>query len=174
MEYKHILNKDLRIAGIHIAELTLDYIESFLKQGNDGSNIGTLSIYYDGNYDYIVINLDRRDRDKILLFVETYMQLPDQKREEFKCEAGTLSSECSVLDDCISRRNSSEMIRIAGEMIVQESGKVRKMDLFGNIRRRYKDDYFKMNTAFNCGYMQGIRDERARRKAAGGNINDQD
>lgn len=168
MEYNNILNKELRIAGIHIADLTLDYIESFLKQWNDGSSIGTLTLYYDRAHDYIVINLDRRDHNKILSFVEIYMQLPDQKREEYKSEAESLSGECSVLDDCISRRNSSEMIRIAGEMIVRESGKVRKMDLFGNIRRRYKDDYFKMNTAFNCGYMQGIRDERARRKSAGG------
>lgn len=45
MEYKNILNKDLRIAGVHIADLDMDCIKSFIGQWDEKVRIGLLTVF---------------------------------------------------------------------------------------------------------------------------------
>ena len=46
MEYKNILNKDLRIAGVHIADLDMDCIKSFIGQWDEKVRIGLLTVFF--------------------------------------------------------------------------------------------------------------------------------
>lgn len=106
MEYKNILNKDLRIAGMHIAELPNEYKNNFVKQWGGDAPIDALTIYYDRQHDYLVVNMDEPMHDKFISLAEVYLQLDRKKRCEF---LDIISSEsvidaCEVLDNCIYLR----------------------------------------------------------------------
>ena len=106
MEYKNILNKDLRIAGIHIAELPKEYKNNFLKQWGGDVPIDALTIYYDRQHDYLVVNMDEPIHDKFINLAEVYLQLDDQKRCEFSdiIISKSVIDACEVLDNCIFLR----------------------------------------------------------------------
>lgn len=153
MEYKNILNKEFRIVGIHIADLTMDYVKSFLGQWNDGSAIGSLTMYYDKKQDYVVINLDNPNYKKVITFAESYINAFNQMMEQNRDQIDPRKSieEINVLNGCIYTRLLSEMI--------MNSPKKRKADKdLDTVCSGQKVDYLSIKNGFDCGYVRGYAD----------------
>lgn len=106
MEYTNILNKDLRIAGIHIEDLTIQYASRFLSQWEEGARLSQLIMYYDEAADFVVLNLDNKACELLLRFTEAYLQSSKEAREEIAGEATlkSISGCLAVLDRCTKCR----------------------------------------------------------------------
>lgn len=169
MEYNNILNKELRIAGIHISDMTTDHVKSILGQCDNGVRIDSLIVFFDKENDYLVVNTDDPCHAQLVSFIESYLVSSDQGRCEVKgkFESKTIKDIAKVLDDCISHRTMQEIIRIAAEMDTKEENGLDKFKLLNEIQKHDHENLFQLWKAYNCGYMQGVRNERARRKATG-------
>lgn len=114
MEYKNILNKDLRIAGIHIAELTEEYKNIFDREYGSHKNLQRLTRFYDSNSDYLVINLDYPGHKDCMDIAEKYLTMTKSERADVCAFMDRLgkTSLCGILNCCMyareGRRNDDQ------------------------------------------------------------------
>lgn len=150
MHYTEVLDKENRVAGVHVADLPEE-----MQQEN-------ITMFYDPEADYVVINLDRDHSDRLTVLASIYLQAAAAHREAFRKQTKAFAEECRVLDTCLLYREIAEMLRISGEMITGGLDLNGKVKLYTDIRKLHNDDFLRMDTAYNCGYIQGVRHERAR------------
>ena len=72
-----IVNEELKIAACRLADLTMEQVKGFLQQWEDGSSIGTLTLFYDRESGYIVLNRDNKDYKIFLDIAEGYLRASD-------------------------------------------------------------------------------------------------
>lgn len=106
MKYKHILNNDLRIAGIHISDLTIHHAVRFLSQWEEGARLSSLIMYYDEAADFVVLNLDSKACESVQELTEAYLKSNEEAREEITkgVTLKSLSKCLAVLDRCLKCR----------------------------------------------------------------------
>ena len=56
------INKELKIAACGLADLTMEQVQSFLKQWEEGAGIETLTLFYGMESGYVVLKVDNPDR----------------------------------------------------------------------------------------------------------------
>ncbi len=173
MSYE-LINKDLNMWSCSISDLTTEQVNYFLSQWPKGSNIDSLMIFYEPSEDKLVINEDMQRIEKYLYIIKAYMSLSHAEREEYRFYlSDKLSNEASknsiyefleVLDGAIIARKIKNLSQILGKQSCQLD-KVQEFKYIESKHKKESSNHWIMADAFNYGYMEGIRAERARRKA---------
>lgn len=153
MDYK-IINEELKIASCRIADLTMEQVTSFLKTWNDGSNIGALTIFYDRENDYLVLNEDNEEIRSYLDITEAYLKADTEGRRKIIRE---------------SPDSVRETIRLIKE--VEEQRFIRKwvdrarQNQMSNVDRLFVENVpcGSAYIAYRLGLIQGKRIERAKK-----------
>lgn len=154
MNYK-VINEELKIASCRIEDLTMEQVTTFLKIWNDDSPIGSLTVFYDQNSEYIVLNEDNENFSLYLDIAEEYLKADKKRLKEIREKAPNSMRETLItiesfrhkrlVDTWISRACKNGMSNADRAM-------VRNVPC-GSIY-----------TAFKLGVIRGKRIERAKRK----------
>lgn len=170
-----IVNEELRIQSCGIEDLSEEKKELFVKQFN-GDSISTLTLFYDSDYDLVVLNHDNMDYDLYELVAVSYLEADSKKKKYIKEKSNDLLSETfQVLDGVIEYRKRLEidqkakkLKKILGQQPMENYIEVLDMlEALKRIDERWQEpgwrSLFEYNT-YMYGYIQGIRAERNRRK----------
>ena len=155
-----VINEELKIAACRLADLKLDQVQHFLEQWNDGSSIGALTLFYDRESGYIVLNRDNKAYEQYLEIAEGYLGACAEERETIEREAPEgIRQTVLVLKGALAWRKIDNAIFQARKNCISDSDRI---TLFGIIKRT--DAVEAVWTAFRYGVMCGKRAERAKRK----------
>lgn len=159
MVYKKIVNEELRIAAVNIADLEIDYAISFLEQWEKGAKLGSLTLYYDLKEDYVVLNRDNKNYNTYLEMAKVFLTGDPECIDKVKKAPPGLREVIGVFERCVNVRNTKTEIERAMQNDID------------NCYRPVLDEILKKDdsalascTAFRYGMMCGKREERARRK----------
>lgn len=156
-----MINEELNIKACHLADLTMDQVNSFLKQWEEGAKIGTLILFYEKDSGTLVLNKDNKLYEEYRIIAEEYMGAPPSKRRDLGAECPECNKEMiKVMESCLKYRVvSKELYRARKNAIPQGSSTI----VLNEIWDKY-DPASAVVTAFRYGVMQGKRAERIRRK----------
>lgn len=165
MIYNNIVNEKLRIAAIHIADLEYRYAISFLEQWGEGATLEDLTLYYDPENDYLVLNMDRKDYELYLDITETFLSSDYTKAMEAKNKVtSSMRETMEVLATCMWYRRVKKEMKVIGQQAVVGFANTFIGKIFDEIIRNTSSTTFMLSQAFNYGLICGKREERARRK----------
>lgn len=154
MAYK-VINEELKIASCRIADLTMEQVTAFLKLWDDDSKIGTLTLFYDQDSEYLVLNEDNKDFQLYLDVAEIYLKASKEGRKKLMSEApASLLETLRVIKGFEKRRFINTWI---GRACKNEMNST-EIEMVTHIPRE------SVYTAFKLGVIRGKRIERARRK----------
>lgn len=172
MSYE-LINRELNLWSCSISDLTTEQINYFLSKWTDGSAINSLTIFYEPLEDMIVINKDVTGFEQYLYIIEAYASLSHEQREEYKfyLHEAKFSSEESKNSinkfiDVLDRAMFVRKIKKIEKILDKQPCQLDKVQEFRYIESKYKDvsSHWIMANAFNYGYVEGIRAERARKQ----------
>ena len=134
----------------------------FLNQWEEGAKIGELSLFYDQESDYVVLN---KDNDNFLMYlniVEQYLSLSEKSRKDLFLQKINKSTEeeITVLNNALVHRKIAMNIKYAMQGYIPEDDQ----PVVFAISERDSDTFSVACTAYLYGVMCGKRAERARRK----------
>lgn len=153
----NVINEELKIASCRIADLTMEQVEAFLKLWNDDSKIGTLTIFYDKNSEYLVLNEDNEDFQMYVDIVEGYLKSDIERKKEIRRNSpATMMDTLRVLDGFHERRLIETWIKRAHEMHINDFER-KMISCIGGPCPEI--------TAYRLGVIHGKRVERKKRKA---------
>lgn len=72
MSYK-MINEELKIASCRLSDLTLKETELILKQWGAGTELGTLTMFFNSEDDVLVLNADDEMYESYLQIAESYL-----------------------------------------------------------------------------------------------------
>lgn len=154
MAYK-VINEELKIASCRIADLTMEQVTAFLKLWDDNSKIGTLTLFYDQNSEYLVLNEDSQDFQLYLDVAETYLKASKEGRKKLMSEApASLLETLRVIKGFEKRRFINTWIGRACKNEMNSTEREMVNHIPGG----------SPHIAFRLGVIRGKRIERARRK----------
>ena len=171
MSYE-LINQELNLWSCSISDLTMEQVNCFLGQWSKDSTISSLTVFYEPSDDKIVINKDLTGFNTYIKLILGYFSLSEDERQYYKNNIDTLDFEVET-----SKRNISDFIDVIDTaLIVRKMREVRKLLVKQSCRSyKIKEFDFLMNRRehrafipvdlYNYGYIEGIRAERARRKA---------
>ena len=163
MKYE-VINKKLKIAACGIADLTMEQVHSFLRQWEDGASIGTLTLFYDKESGYVVLNQDNKDYKMYLDIAEAYLGASVERREEVEQKVPEgMRQTILVLKNSLTWRKTDRDIYQANKNCINNSDRI----TIDEIINRSGDRAGAACIAFRYGMMCGKRVERARRKKMG-------
>lgn len=156
-----VINEKLKVAACGLADLTMEQVQGFLKQWEEGSSIGTLTLFYDGESGYVVLNRDNKDYKMYLDIAEGYLGASVEGREtlEKKTPEG-LHQTILVLKNSLIWRKADRDIYQAKKNYIDDSERITIREII----KRSDDKAGAACIAFRYGVMCGKRAERARRK----------
>lgn len=155
MAYK-VINEELKIASCRIADLTMEQVTTFLKIWDDDSKIGTLTVFYDQNSDYLVLNEDNKGFQLYLDVAETYLKASKEGRKKLMSEApSSLLETLRVIKGFKKRQFINTWI---GRACKNKMSDVER-EIVKNVPCE------SIYTAFKLGVIRGKRIERAKRRA---------
>lgn len=161
-----IIDESLKLASCSISDLTLEQVSSFLSQWEDGAKLGTLTLFFNPDTGYLVLNKDHSQYEFNLKLAKAYLSASGKEREKYREKfGGRLEENFLVMD------NFREYSRIQSDLsIVEHQG----LAIFGDhvtksvlcsLEKKQIPTCFLMSQAYSYGVMNGKRMERARRKA---------
>lgn len=166
-----VINEELGIKACGIGDLTMGAVEGMLRQWNDGSNISTLTLFYDYKEDAIVLNRDNKNYDTYREFAEAYLMASEEEREMFRSrfmepEGNAMAENIRVLDDAINCRKTLRDMFILHHQPAVDDDYDMSWSLMREIGSQYNTSagFIAMSKAFQYGVMQGKRIERAKKK----------
>lgn len=155
MSYK-VINEELKIASCSVADLTMEQVTAFLKLWNDDSKIGSLTMFYDQNSEYLVLNEDNKDFLLYLDIVEAYLQTDDEQRKALKKEAPPSMRETMRVIEGFRKR---QFIQTWINRALRNNVNDLEREMINSIEGPCSD-----LIAYRLGVIRGKRIERARRK----------
>lgn len=158
-----IINKELKIAACEPKDITAGMISRILSSLEDGTHIGELTVFWDVQEGYLVLNSDSPLYDALLAIAERYLVAGREERDEIyeKAPAALKSSILVIRKFRVESIISREIFR-ASEI----SAGARESRILREIFMKY-DGILAMFVAFGYGVMCGKRTERARRRKRG-------
>ena len=160
MRYK-VINEELKIASCGLADLTIDQVFGFLKQWDDDSSIGTLTLFYDRKSGYVVLNRDNKDYKMYLDIAEAYLGASSEGRQ--RIEENTpegMHQTILVLKNSLIWRKVDRDIYQSKKNYIDDSDRITVREIISRSGDKEGAAYI----AFRYGVMCGKRAERARRK----------
>ncbi len=162
MAYK-MENEELQIASCSIADLTMEQAQQFTEQWGDSSGIETLTLFYEKETGFLVLNKDNGKYGMYKEIAEAFLSTSKSGRRELMEKAPDgMRETLRILDSCIRDRTIMRDVFRAKKGVILDDD----MDVLGEIYSRCKDGEFAISLmhAFNYGVMQGKRAERLRKK----------
>lgn len=160
MRYK-VINEELKIASCGLADLTMDQVFGFLKQWDDDSSIGTLTLFYDRESGYVVLNRDNKDYKMYLDIAEAYLGASSEGRQ--RIEENTpegMHQTILVLKNSLVWRKVDRDIYQSKKNLIEDADRT----VISEIAKQSDDRAISACIAFRYGVICGKRAERARRK----------
>lgn len=174
MEFR-MIDEELRIASCCIADLTMEQVAHFLKNWDEGTSIGTLTMFYDDKEDLIVLN---RDCSSFRLYCDIaciYLKASEEDKLRIAeiVREGDKES-LALLDAVMDFRKNREILRILDEQHIDHEYGI-NLSLVNAIMNKYGSggNLSIVLKSFYYGFMQGKRAERARRKTGAKNAADE-
>lgn len=120
-----VINEELKIAACGIADLTMEQVHSFLRQWEDDASIGTLTLFYDKESGYVVLNQDNKDYKMYLDIAEAYLRASVERREavEQKVPEG-MHQTILVLKNSLTWRKTDRDIYQANKNCINNSDRI--------------------------------------------------
>lgn len=167
MAYK-MVNETLRVATCGIEDLTMQQVESFLSQWEEGAIIGILTLFYDNTDDLVVINQDHERNEVYLALAERYLGADDNECAEIKQKAPEcMKTELLVLDNALKERNyRRELFILNKQDITARECENEIFPMLWAIMNKYgtRDLLWLTLMSFNYGVICGKRMGRARKR----------
>lgn len=158
MVYK-VINEELKIASCRIADLTMEQVSAFLKIWNDDSKIGSLTVFYDKNSEYLVLNEDNKEFQLYLDVAEGYLRADNERKKEIrKAAPPSMRETIRVLDGFRERQLIETWIKRASTGHISDFERKMIRSIQGPCSEFI---------AFRLGMIRGKRIERAKKKKAG-------
>lgn len=159
-----IIDENLKIASCGIGDLDSRMVSGFLAQWEDGAKIDSLTMFFERDKDYLVLNSDNNNYDFYLKLTKEYLMASDDMADEIRRKAPVCYEETMEILDSFRKYRA-----VAGEMkIIGHHGLVYRDTFRGNvlqaIMERSSAPVFQISMAYRYGVICGKREERARRK----------
>ena len=156
-----VINEELKIAACRLADLTMEQVKGFLQQWEDGASIGTLTLFYDRESGYVVLNRDNKDYKIFLDIAEGYLRASDEARKRIEEETpeGAFQTILVLKNSLIWRRIDRAIYQSRHNFIEDPERPV-----VNEIIKQSDDRAVSAYIAFRYGVICGKRTERARRK----------
>lgn len=160
MRYE-VINEELKIAVCGLADLTMEQVSSFLKQWDEDSSIGTLTLFYDRESGYVVLNRDNKDYKMYLDIADAYLGASGEgrKRIEENTPEG-MQQTILVLKNSLIWRKVDRDIYQSKKNLIEDSDRI----VINEITKQSDGRSVSACIAFRYGVICGKRAERARRK----------
>lgn len=156
-----IINEELKIASCRLSDLTMEQVYRFLNQWEEGAKIGNLTMFYDDNSGYVVLNRDNTNYRFYLDIVDAYLSAGEEGRKMLEEKAPeSLHETLVVLRGVVMRRNTEKDIFVVRNNYINELDR----PILDEIIKQSGDKWVSGCTAFLYGVICGKRTERARRK----------
>ena len=156
-----VINEELKIAACGLADLTMEQVQGFLRQWEEGASIGTLTLFYDKAGGYVVLNRDNKDYKMYLDIAEAYLGASVEWRETVEKEAPEgLHETIRVLKNSLIWRKADRDIYQAKKNYVDDSDRITVREIISRSGDKEGAAYI----AFRYGVICGKRAERARRR----------
>lgn len=156
-----VVNEKLKIAACRLADLTMEQVQGFLKQWEEGASIGTLTLFYDRKSGYVVLNRDNKDYKMYLDVAEAYLGASVEGRETLEKEAPEgMHETIRVLKNSLIWRKADRDIYQAKKNYIDDSDRITVREIINRSGDKEGAAYI----AFRYGVICGKRAERARRK----------
>lgn len=166
MEYR-IINSELGIASCCIGDLTVDQAAEFLSLWRKGTKISSLTLFYDSDSQNVVLNEDHRNFAEMKTLTESYLAADSETKISFRnnLNSESVKEAVDVLDNAIKQRELSRIIFLLDNNEMPDEYSMEYW-LPDSILRRYEGCTFSVcaQKIFIYGFIQGKRQERARRK----------
>lgn len=168
MSYE-VINQQLGVYYCNIADLTMDQVSSFLGQWNDGSTIGSLTVFYD-NDGKIILNADNKNFESYKKMVLKYLTCTYEEQEKMqeKIIEQNLKQIFQVLDKTLIYREKlsfeeswKPIKRMLGKQYIPGE---KELDMTDKIYSEARDAFSARVDIYNYAFIQGKRAERARKK----------
>ena len=161
-----IIDESLKLESCGINYLTLEQASSFLSQWEDGAKLGTLTLFFNPETGYLVLNKDHVQYEFNLKLAKSYLSASgkelDAYRERF---GGRLEETLRVMDNFREySRIQSDLSMIEYQGLSVFSDRVTESVLL-SLEKKQIPTCFLMSQAYSYGVMNGKRMDRARRKA---------
>ena len=156
-----VINEELKIAACGLADLTMDQVHHFLKQWDDDSSIGTLTLFYDRKSGYVVLNRDNKDYKMYLDIAEAYLGASSAGRQ--RIEENTpegMHQTILVLKNSLVWRKVDRDIYQAKKNYINYPDRITVREIIS----RSDNNEWAAYIAFRYGVICGKRAERAKRK----------
>lgn len=159
-----VIDPVLKIEGCNLADLTIEEVNHFLGQWEQGATISSLTAFYK-NDGTLVLNKDNKNYQEILGFCKNYMTATEEEKQSIKEKMISFSwgPELIVLmNNCLKSRYIAEELNVIKFQYIRNQS---ELDVLMAVYKKYKQDpRFAMTLAYMYGKVQGKRKERARRK----------
>ena len=156
-----VINEKLKVAACGLADLTMEQVQGFLKQWEEGVSIGTLTLFYDRESGYVVLNRDNKDYKMYLDIAEAYLRASVERRETLEKEAPEeLYQTILVLKNSLIWGKVNRDIYQARKNYINDSDRITIREIINRSGDKEGAAYI----AFRYGVISGKRAERARRK----------
>lgn len=156
-----IVNEELKIASCRIADLTMDQVQHFLGLWEKGAKIGELTLFYEYESGYVVLNRDNGNYPLYLDITEAYLSVSEEGRRTLQEEGpDSLKETLQVLEGAINQRMVGHELFIVGRNGISDS----YYPVLKEILRRSDSASSTMMMSFIYGVICGKRRERTRRK----------
>lgn len=161
-----IIDENLKLASCGINDLTLEQASSFLSQWEDGAKLGTLTLFFNPETGYLVLNKDHTQYEFNLELAKAYLSASGKELEKYRERfGGRLEETLRVMDNFREySRIQSDLNMIEHQSLVVSSDHVTKSVLL-SLEKKQIPTCFLMSQAYSYGVMNGKRMERAKRKA---------
>lgn len=156
-----VINEELKIAACRLADLTMEQVQHFLQQWEGGASIGTLTLFYDKESGYVVLNRDNKDYKIYLDIAEGYLGASDEARK--RIEEETPEGVCQtilVLKNSLVWRKIDRAIYQSKQNFIEELERI----VINEIAKQSDNQVVSACIAFRYGVICGKRTERAKRK----------
>lgn len=161
-----IIDESLKLASCGINDLTLEQASSFLSQWEDGAKLGTLTLFFNPDTGYLVLNKDNSQYEFYLKLAKDYLSASGKELKKYREGfGGRLEETLSVMD------NFREYSRIQSDLsMIEYQGLSVFIDhvtksVLHSLEKKQIPTCFLMSQAYSYGVMNGKRMERAKRKA---------
>lgn len=156
-----VVNENLKIASCGLADLTMDQVQNFLSRWEEGANIGSLTLFYDSESGYVVLNRDNKNYEAYLETAEAYIGASERVRREARDKAPeSLKETLLVLENTLRYRDIKQAIFMARHNCIDD----KDTPILNTICKETENIVGAVCLAFRYGVMCGKRKERARRK----------
>lgn len=159
MSYK-MINEELKIASCRLSDLTLKETELILKQWGAGTELGTLTMFFNSEDDVLVLNADDEMYESYLQIAESYLTGTYQHRKELRANVPErMRGSLDLMEKCYKCRVFNKKTFQARSNFLKDV----QREYVNTLVKQY-DPVTAACVAFRAGMISGKRIERARRK----------